>query len=92
MQASYLSLQVLLLRQGGDAPGVDLIASQIDVKFLTTKTFVWFFPFPLMPLRVEQSSFPIMFSKLGLLGEASILRVPVHIPKYSPDCSRSGES
>ena len=30
--------------------------------------------------------------KLGLLGEASILHVSVHIPKYSPDHSRSSES
>ena len=35
-------------------------------------------PCPLMLLRVEQSSFPGMFPKLGLLGEASISHVPVH--------------
>ena len=49
-------------------------------------------PFPLTPLGVEQSSFPGMFPKLGLLGEASILRVLVHIPEYSPDHSRNSES
>ena len=33
-----------------------------------------------------------MFPKLGLLGKASVFHVPRHIPEYSPDCSRSGES
>ena len=32
------SLPVLPPRRGGDAPGVDLMASQIDVQFLTIKT------------------------------------------------------
>ena len=27
-------------KAGGDAPGVDLMASQMDFEFLTTKTFV----------------------------------------------------
>ena len=52
--------------------------------------FDW--PFPLMPSGVEQSSFPRMFPKLGLLGEASVFRVPVCIPEHSPDRSRSSES
>ena len=39
-QASYSSVPVLSPRQGGDAPGVDLMASQIDFQFLTTKAFV----------------------------------------------------
>ena len=39
---SLLFLWVLQLRQGGGAPGVDLMASQIDVQFLTIKTFVCF--------------------------------------------------
>ena len=34
-----LFFPVLPLRQSGDAPGVDLVASQIDVQFLTIKTF-----------------------------------------------------
>ena len=38
-----------------------------------------------MPPRVEQSSFPGMFPKLGQLGEASMFHVPEHIPTYSPD-------
>ena len=37
-QALNLSLHVLPPRWGGDAPGVDLIASQTDVQFLTIKT------------------------------------------------------
>ena len=45
-----------------------------------------------MPPGVEQSSFPGMFPKLCLLGEGSILCVPVPIPECSPDLSRSGES
>ena len=39
-QVPYPYLTVLPLRQGGDAPGVDLMASQTDVQFLTIKTFV----------------------------------------------------
>ena len=49
-------------------------------------------PFPLILPGVEYSTFPGMFLKLELLGEASILRVPVHIPRYSPDHSRISES
>ena len=39
-QVPYLSLLGLPPRCGGDAPGVDLMASQIDVHFLTIKTYV----------------------------------------------------
>ena len=45
-----------------------------------------------MPPGLDQSSFLRMFPKLGLLGEASIFHVPMHIPEYSPDRSRSSES
>ena len=41
-QASYLSLLVLPPRRDRDTSGVDLMASQTDFQFLTTKTFVWF--------------------------------------------------
>ena len=34
-QVPCLSFSVLPPRQGGDAPGVDLVASQIDVQFFT---------------------------------------------------------
>ena len=44
-----------------------------------------------MPPGVEQSSFPRMFPKLGILEEASILCVPFHIPEYSADHNRSVE-
>ena len=37
-QVTYSSLLVLRLRQGGDAPGVDLMASLTDVQLLTIKT------------------------------------------------------
>ena len=40
MQVLYSSLLVLPLRWGGDAPGVDLMASQTDVQFFTIKTLV----------------------------------------------------
>ena len=39
-QASYSSLPVLPSRQGGDAPGVDLMASQID--FVPYHQDLWF--------------------------------------------------
>ena len=45
MQPLYSSLPVPPPRQGRDAPGVDLMASQTDVQFLTIKTFVWFLLF-----------------------------------------------
>ena len=38
-QVPYLSFLVLPLRWGGDASEVDLMVSQIDFQFLTTKTF-----------------------------------------------------
>ena len=56
VQAPYSSLLVLPLRWGGDAPGVDLMASQIDlVPYHQDLCFI--FPFPLTPFRGEQSSF-----------------------------------
>ena len=79
----YSSLLVLPLRQGGDAPGVDLMASQIDlVPYQQDLCLIC--PFPLMLPGVEHSSFPRMFHKLGLLREASLLHLPVHFPEYSP--------
>ena len=39
-QAPYSSLPVLPQRWGGDVPGVDLMASQTDVQFLTIKTLL----------------------------------------------------
>ena len=36
-QATYLSLPVLLLRWGGNAPGVDLMVSLTDMQLLTIK-------------------------------------------------------
>ena len=39
MQVQCSSLPVLPLRWGGDAPGVDLMASQIYFEFHATKTF-----------------------------------------------------
>ena len=41
-QAPYSSLLALPPKRGEDAPGIDLMASQIDFQFLTTKTFVLF--------------------------------------------------
>ena len=39
-QVPYLSFPVLPPRRGGDAPGVDLIASHTSVQFLTIKTLL----------------------------------------------------
>ena len=39
-QATYSSLPALPLRWGGDAPGVDLMASLTDVQLLTIKTLL----------------------------------------------------
>ena len=41
-KVTYPSLLVPPPRWDGDAPEVDLMASQTDVQFLTLKTFVWF--------------------------------------------------
>ena len=40
MQATYSPLPVLPPRWGGDAPGVDLMASLTDVQLLTIKTLL----------------------------------------------------
>ena len=40
MQATYLSLLVLPPRWGGDAPGVDPMASLTDIQLLTIKTLL----------------------------------------------------
>ena len=40
VQALYSSLLVLPPRQGGDAPGVDVMASLTDVQLLTVKTLL----------------------------------------------------
>ena len=40
MQESYSSLPVLPWIQGGDAPGVDLMAFLTDVQLLTIKTLL----------------------------------------------------
>ena len=91
MQVPYSSLLVLPLRCSGDAPGTDLMSPQID-SVPHHQHLCLISSFPLTPLELEQSSLPGMFPNRGLLGEASMLSVPVHIPEYSPDSSRSGES
>ena len=40
MQVTYSSLQVLPQRRGGDAPGIDLMASLTDVQLLIIKTLL----------------------------------------------------
>ena len=40
MQAPYSSLSALLLRQGGDTPRLDLMASQTNVQLLTVKSLL----------------------------------------------------
>ena len=67
----YSSLLVLPPRRGGDAPGVDLVASQGDFWFLSTETSVRFVLFSDAARgRAEELS----CAKLGLLGEAPIFR------------------
>ena len=85
MQAPYSSLLVLPPRWGGDAPGTDLMASQIDL-VPYHQHFCLISPVPLMPLAFRN------VSQVVLPGGASILPVPMHIPGYSADCSRNGES
>ena len=78
-QVPCSSLPILPLRWGGDAPRLDLMASQVDlVPYHQDLCLIC--PFVLMWPGVEQSSFPRIFSK-GLLGEASILFVPVCTPE-----------
>ena len=50
-QGSYSSLLVLPLRQSGDAPGIDLMASQIDLVPYCQDLYL-ISPFPLMPPRM----------------------------------------
>ena len=92
MQAAYSTLSVLPLNQGGEAPRVDLMASQIDVQFLTIKTFVWFLLFLWCHPECNRVAFWDA-SQVETLGEEPfIFHVPMHAPEYSPDNSRSGES
>ena len=84
---SLLSLPILPLRWGGDALGVDLMASQIDIQVLIIKTLAWFFAPLLMPPGV------ICDSKRGGEGPASKEKVifvlellepilPVHFHRF----------
>ena len=82
MQAPYSSLLVLPPRWGGDAPGTDLIASQIDL-VPYHQHLCLISPVPLMPLAFRN------VSRVVLPGGASILPVPTHVPGYSADCSRN---
>ena len=78
MQAAYSTLSVLPLRQGGEAPGVDLMASQIDVQFLTIKTFVWFLLFLWCHPECNRVAFWDA-SQVETLGEEPfIFHVPMH--------------
>ena len=85
MQVLYSSLPALPPRWGGDAPGVDLVSSQTDlVPYHQDLCFIC--PFLWCHPGWIKADFG-MFSKPVLLGESSILHVPVHIPEYSPDFS-----
>ena len=64
-QMSYSSICVLSPRQGGDAPGVDLMAPRLIFSSLP--------PSPLFDLL---EWFPRIFLKLRLWGGASVLHVP----------------
>ena len=64
MQATYSSLPVLPLRWGGDAPGVDLMASLTDAQLLTIKI--------LLASDATQGAIRVTFqnaSQAKLLGE-----------------------
>ena len=74
-QVPYWYLPVLPLRWGGNAPGVDLMAPQID----------------LVPYH-QDLWFARVVSQNVSQARATSLHVSVHIPEYSPICSRSSES
>ena len=66
-QVPYSFLLLLPLRRGGDAPGVDLMASLTDVQFLTIKT--------LLASDATQGAIRVTFrnaSQAKLLGETFI--------------------
>ena len=90
MQAPYSSLPALQLRWGGDAPGTDLMAPHIDLAPYHNTSVVS--PVSLTPFGLGQSGLPRIFPKQGLLGESSMFSVLVHIPEYSPDGRKCGES
>ena len=96
MQVSYSSLLVLPPRRGGDAPGIDLMTSQTDLApnhqdLSLIFPFLWFSLFS-DATQGEAGELSRMSPKLVPVGEASISCVSGHIPEYSPDCSRNGES
>ena len=75
MQVPYSSLLVLPLRPGGDAPGLYLMASQIDVHFLTIKNFVWFSP-PSLWCHPGWSRVALWNA-----SQARTLRGSIHVPR-----------
>ena len=80
MQVPYSSLPVLPPRRGGDAPRVDLMASQTDVQLFTIKT--------LLASDATQGEIRVTFqnaSQAKLLRETFVTWVPVHDPEYFPD-------
>ena len=77
MQATSSSLPVLWLSWGGDAPGVDLMASLIDVQLLTIKSF--------FTSDATQGAIRVTFwnaSQAKQLGEKFVTWVSVHDPEY----------
>ena len=84
MQAIYSSLLVVPSRQGGEAPGVDLLASLTDVQLLTIKT--------LFASDANQGSIRATFwnaSQAKPLGALFVTWVPVHDSQYIPDHNKT---
>ena len=86
MQVTYSSPppSVLPLRRGGDAPGVDLMASLTDVQLLNIKT--------LLTSDATQGVIRVTLrnaSQAKPLGETFITWVPVHYSEYIPDLNKT---
>ena len=90
MQVCYSSLPVLPPRRGGDAPGVDLMTSQTDL-VPCHQDLSLIFPFLWCHSRWSRVAFRNV-SQASTTRGSIVLRVPMHIPEYGPDCSRNGES
>ena len=84
-QAIYSSLPVLPPRWGGDAPGVDLMASLTDVQLLTIKT--------LLASDATWGAIRVTFQNASQAktvgGNILITWLPVHNPEYIPDHSKT---
>ena len=85
------SLLILPPRQGGDAPGMDLMASQIDVQVLTINNLARFSLFLWCHLGKGTTFSQNVSQAETTRGDICLLH-DLHISEHIPDCGRSDKS